>query len=124
MLCPSQGAKNKNVVKPLMNEFLQGEKDDEELSKAFKCQFCDKSSPSRSGLKCHVTKMHPNKDMAVDQKESEDEMLIVDDDSIICSTDSDLTLEEIVQENGENKIYKKQAELGVPHSKSKMSGPN
>ena len=109
-----------NVIKPLMNEFLQGkvlksikesnEKDREDLSKAFKCQFCDKTSPSKSGLKCHVTKMHPNAIKEVDQRESEDEVLIVEDDSIICSTDNDLTLEEIVQENGKNKVYKKKCE--------------
>ena len=109
-----------NVIKPLMNEFLQGEvlksikesneKDREDLSKAFKCQFCDKTSPSKSGLKCHVTKMHPNAIKEVDQRESEDEMLIVEDDSIICSTDNDLTLEEIVQENGKHKVYKKKCE--------------
>ena len=108
------------VIKPLMNEFLQAEvtksemesneNDKENLANDFECQYCDKTCHSKSGLKCHVTKMHPTKNKTVDRRESYDEMLIVENESIICSTDNDVTLEEIVQENGEDKIYRKKCE--------------
>ena len=61
------------VVKPLVRDFLAdnidldnceekeivSEKEDTLVS--FKCPFCDKTSFSSPGLKCHITKMHKDK---------------------------------------------------------------
>ena len=71
------------VIKPLMDQFLSGEREIEETKdvskpvdlvpsqiKQFKCSFCEKICKTSAGLKGHTTKMHLDS-----QQEEEDEPL-------------------------------------------------
>ena len=113
-----------SVIKPMMNEFLQGQSitnkviaiDKDQMSKNYKCDYCDKTSHSKSGLKNHITRMHKNQNQnnlcKKDQNISTAELLVSEDDeSFICSTENDTTLEENSDEKKENRTYRKSCEF-------------
>ena len=65
------------VIKPLIERFLEGcdqrfEKESISKDAHFKCNICDKTFPTSSGMKCHKTKIHKSIE---DNKEVE-EMLV------------------------------------------------
>ena len=108
------------IVKPMINEFIQGEDEFNIESKVYNCPHCEKTSHSEAGIKSHVTKMHKLQSL----KESDNVKRIATESqkviedivvSIIQISDTedntedtqDITLEEVVEDDVEMKYQKK-----------------
>ena len=118
------------VIKPLIRDFLADNIDlndsEESLTDSeaeslpppvvFKCPFCDKTSYSSPGLKCHVTKMHKGKTLNENKPNEEvvnDIMEQLLDDSMITLEDREskkVTLEESIgvidEQRSPSKMYR------------------
>ena len=109
-----------NVVKPMINDLLQGENELGTDSKLHKCPHCEKTSNSLGGIKSHITKMHKLQKLRKDEDEKSiaiEAQKVVENiiDSIIQISDTeeetentkDITLEEIADGDFEMKYQKK-----------------
>ena len=97
------------VVKPLIRDFVaenidletkednkdekQEEKVKEKAFDVFECPYCDKTSYSSPGLKCHITKMHKDVDKGEEEPMNKSSATVLDM-SMKSIDDDEVTLEE------------------------------
>ena len=67
------------IVKPLIAGFCSKSTNKKSCEKEdiLKCPFCDKTSTSSPGMKCHITKMHQGKEDPKDKSKEDQKMIKV-----------------------------------------------